>query len=126
MATPERPPRLNAPLVRALMWGARIPTLEALAEQVGVDKANLGRAYRGQSTPSSKMLQGIAALWPDVPLAALLLSAGDPAGRPEALGLRAADLLDPDEAASAATTDVARGAEATELLAAMRTQAEGA
>jgi transcriptional regulator with XRE-family HTH domain len=94
--TPDEPQRLNAPLVRALMWGANIGTIADLAARIGVHKSQLSRAYRGESQPSIRMLTGFSAAFPAVPLGALVKAESDPQAAPEALGLRAEDLADPD------------------------------
>ena len=94
--TDDEPRRLNAPLVRALMWGAGMTTLEELATALGVDKSQLGRAYRGLTTPSIKMMAGFADRFPLAPFGALVRRAGDPGAAPAALGMAAEHLRDPE------------------------------
>lgn len=100
---PDTSRRLNGPLVRALMWGANIPTLTALAEEIGVDKGQLSRALRAEYGPSMKMVDGLARRFPLVPYAALVVLPGDPDAEPEALGLRPEHLADTDDNGTVAT-----------------------
>jgi transcriptional regulator with XRE-family HTH domain len=72
---PDPPVRLNAPLILALKMGAGIDTTEKLAHAVGVDKSQLGRALKGQSSPSVRMLHGLATLFPLAPYHRLVVLA---------------------------------------------------
>lgn len=64
---PNPPVKLNAALILVLKWGAGIETTEELAREIGVDKSSLGRALRGRSEPSVRMLHGLAARFPLAP-----------------------------------------------------------
>lgn len=72
---PDPPVKLNAPFILALKWGAGIDTTERLAAQIGVDKSQLGRALRGASAPSVRMLHGLAVLFPLAPYHRLVVLA---------------------------------------------------
>lgn len=75
---PDPPVRLNAPLILVLKWGAGIETTEKLAQQIGVDKSQLGRALKGTSAPSVRMLHGLAVLFPLAPYHRLVVLADRP------------------------------------------------
>ena len=108
----ESPRRLNAPLVRALMWGAGYATIEQLAGAIGIHKSQVGRAYgrpaatgtgwSQETSPSLKMLEALSVRFPLVPFVALVRREGDPLLRPEALGLTPAQVAEvyPEEAAT--------------------------
>ena len=95
MSAPDERPSgeivLNAPLVRALMWGAGYRYDRELAAAIGVSGTRLSRALAGESPPSRRMIDGIARRFPVVPYARLMVRPGeqDP---PEAYGLTAADV----------------------------------
>lgn len=91
MPDTDPPVRLNAPLVRALMWGAGMEHSQALAAVIGVHPSNLSRALRGEQAPSARMLDGIARRWPLVPYARLFVRP-DEVEPPQAYGLTAEDV----------------------------------
>lgn len=72
---PDPPVRLNAPLILVLKWGAGIDTTEKLAQTIHVDKTQLGRALKGSSGPSVRMLHGLATLFPLAPYNRLVVLA---------------------------------------------------
>ena len=90
----RRQRRLNAPVVRLLMWGAGYETLEQLADAIGVHKSQLGRAYRQQTQPSLHMLESLGRRFPQVPLTALIARDRDPSLRPDTYGLVGAQVTD--------------------------------
>ena len=58
--------RLNAPAIRMMMIGAGIPSISALAPEIGVHRSNLSRCMSPDATqgPSWPMVEGMLKRWP--------------------------------------------------------------
>lgn len=96
MSNPQQPKqavKLNEPLITVLRWGAGIPTVAVLADLVGVHRSQLGRALRGRSSPSVRMIDGVARAFPLAPYTRLVVAADTPLEQlAEEVGLTRADV----------------------------------
>lgn len=90
---PDEPITVNAPLLRALAWGANIRTDRELAERLGIAASNVSRLLRGEQAPSLRAVTAMMRLWPMVPYERLF----PPAARqetPQDYGLTTEDVTE--------------------------------
>lgn len=90
---PEQPIVVNAPLLRALCWGANIRTDRDLAQRLGIAPSNVSRMLSTDDPqgPSLRTVNTLMRMWPLVPYDRMFRNVGDEEA-PEVYGLTQADV----------------------------------